>query len=57
MHDPDPGWRQASQPRAGEQLVGDERADCSGQTLDPLAAAFEAELATWLDWLDAVRSA
>jgi hypothetical protein len=57
MHDLDTGWGLASRPGAGDPPVGEERDACSARTVDPLAIAFEADLAAWLTWLESAWGA
>ena len=57
MHDLDTGWGLASRPGAGDPPVGEERDACSARTVDPLATAFEADLAAWPTWLESAWGA
>jgi len=57
MHDLDTGWGLANRPGAGDPPVGEDRDACSARTVDPLATAFEADLAAWLTWLESAWGA
>src|SRR5712691_7356242 len=54
MHDLDTDRGLARRLRVGDLSVGAKRA-CSARTVDPIAIAFEADLGTWLTWLESAR--
>src|SRR5712691_11113383 len=56
MHDLDTDRGLARRPRVGDLSVGAKRG-CSARTVDPIAIAFDADLAAWLTWLESARSA
>ncbi len=56
MHDLDTDRGLARRPRVGDLSVGAKRG-CSARTVDPIAIAFDADLAAWLTWLESARCA